>query len=117
MYGVHCDIFTNHQSLRYLFSQKDLKLRWIKWLEYLKDYNVPIQYHLEKTNTVTNALSHGLYLILNHMLSIPTQLFDEFKKLEINVVVAKGKSILFVMEVQSILIRRFEMPKKSIHNL
>jgi len=27
LYGVHCEVFTEHQSLKYLFSQKDLNLR------------------------------------------------------------------------------------------
>ena len=31
LYGVHCKIFTDHQSLKYLFSQKDLNLRQTTW--------------------------------------------------------------------------------------
>jgi len=27
LYGVHCEVFIDHQSLKYLFSQKDLNLR------------------------------------------------------------------------------------------
>ena len=27
LYGVHCEIFTDHQSLQYIFSQRDLNLR------------------------------------------------------------------------------------------
>ncbi|WMV38123.1 hypothetical protein MTR67_031508 [Solanum verrucosum] len=26
LYGVHVDVFTNHQSLQYVFNQKDLNL-------------------------------------------------------------------------------------------
>jgi len=40
LYRVRCEIFTNHQSLKYLFSQKDLNLRQTRWLEFLKDYDV-----------------------------------------------------------------------------
>lgn len=32
-YGVHVDIFTDHNSLQYVFCQKDLNLRQIRWLE------------------------------------------------------------------------------------
>ena len=35
LYGVHCEIFTNHQSLQYIFSQRDLNLRQRRWLELL----------------------------------------------------------------------------------
>jgi len=27
LYGVHCEVFTDHQSLKYPFSQKELNLR------------------------------------------------------------------------------------------
>jgi len=40
LYSVHCEVFTDHQSLKYLFSQKDLNLRQTRWLEFLKDYDI-----------------------------------------------------------------------------
>jgi len=27
LYGVHCEVFTDHENLKYLFSHKDLNLR------------------------------------------------------------------------------------------
>jgi len=39
LYGVRCEVFTNHHNLRYLFLQKDLNLRQTWWLEFLKDYD------------------------------------------------------------------------------
>ena len=27
LYGVHCEVFTNHQSVQYIFSRRDLNLR------------------------------------------------------------------------------------------
>ena len=42
LYGVHCEIFTDHRSLQYIFSQRDLNLRQRRWLELLKDYDVTI---------------------------------------------------------------------------
>lgn len=27
LYGVHCELFTDHRSLWYIFSQRDLNLR------------------------------------------------------------------------------------------
>jgi len=32
LYGVCCEVFTDYQSLEYLFSQKDLNLRQTRWL-------------------------------------------------------------------------------------
>ena len=57
LYGVHCEIFTYHRSLQYIFSQRDLNLRQRRWLELLKDYDVTILYHLGKANVVADALS------------------------------------------------------------
>ena len=45
LYGVHCEIFTDHRSLQYIFSQRDLNLRQRRWLELRKDYDVTILYH------------------------------------------------------------------------
>jgi hypothetical protein len=38
LYAESCDIFTNHQSLKYIFTQKELNLRQRRWLELIKDY-------------------------------------------------------------------------------
>jgi len=57
LHGIHCEVFTNHQSLKYLFSQKDLNLRQTRWLEFLKDYNAHFQYHPGKAKVVADALS------------------------------------------------------------
>ena len=57
LYGELCDIFTNHQSLKYIFTQKELNMRQRRWLDLTKDYDLTIQYHLGKTNVVADALS------------------------------------------------------------
>ena len=57
LYGVHVDVFTDHKSLQYVFSQKDLNLRQRRWLELLKNYDMSVLYHLGKANVVADALS------------------------------------------------------------
>jgi len=57
LYGESCDIFINHKSLKYIFTQKDLNLRQRRWLELIKDYDMNIQYMLGKANVVADALS------------------------------------------------------------
>jgi hypothetical protein len=39
MIGNKCRIFTDHKSLKYIFTQKDLNLRQRRWLELIKDYD------------------------------------------------------------------------------
>ncbi|XP_076936783.1 uncharacterized protein LOC143604077 [Bidens hawaiensis] len=57
LYGETCDIFTDHKSLKYIFTQKELNMRQRRWLELLKDYDAIIQYHPGKANVVADALS------------------------------------------------------------
>ena len=57
LYGEKCRIFTDHKSLKYLLTQKDLNLRQHQWLELFKDYDCIIDYHPGKANVVVDALS------------------------------------------------------------
>nr|GFD19812.1 retrotransposon protein, putative, Ty3-gypsy subclass [Tanacetum cinerariifolium] len=50
-------IFTDHKSLKYIFTQRELNMRQRRWLELLKDYDTNIQYHPGKANVVADALS------------------------------------------------------------
>src|SRR5262249_18854260 len=57
LYGEQFEVFTDHKSLKYIFSQKDLNLRQRRWLEFLKDYDFAMSYHPGKANVVADALS------------------------------------------------------------
>ncbi|WMV51117.1 hypothetical protein MTR67_044502 [Solanum verrucosum] len=57
IYGVKCEVFTDHRSLQHVFTQKDMNLRQRRWMELLKDYDVTNQYHPGKANVVADALS------------------------------------------------------------
>nr|XP_027062987.1 uncharacterized protein LOC113689412 [Coffea arabica] len=39
LYGVTFEVFTDHKSLKYLFSQKELNLRQRRWVEFLENYD------------------------------------------------------------------------------
>ena len=39
LYGEKCRVYTNHKSLKYLLTQKELNLRHRRWLELFKDYD------------------------------------------------------------------------------
>jgi ribonuclease HI len=53
--GNKCKLFTDHKSLKYFFTQKELNMRQRRWLELIKDYDVEITYHPGKANIVANA--------------------------------------------------------------
>jgi hypothetical protein len=55
--GNVCNIYTNHKSLKYIFTQPELNMRQKRWLELIKDYNLQVHYHSGKANVVADALS------------------------------------------------------------
>jgi hypothetical protein len=71
-------VFTDHKSLKYIFTQKDLNMRQRRWLELIKDYDLSLQYHPGKANAVADALSPKVYV---NYLSIEELLEDLCKGL------------------------------------
>ncbi|KAK1692999.1 hypothetical protein QYE76_009696 [Lolium multiflorum] len=55
--GNRCEIYSDHKSLNYIFTQKELNMRQRRWIELIKDYDIEIHYHPGKTNVVADALS------------------------------------------------------------
>jgi ribonuclease HI len=58
LFGQRCDIYTDHKSLKYIFTQSELNMRQRRWLELVKDYD----YHPGKANVVADALSRKSYV-------------------------------------------------------
>jgi hypothetical protein len=48
--GNICHIYTDHKSLKYIFTQSELNMRQRRWLELIKDYELEIHYHPGKAN-------------------------------------------------------------------
>ena len=55
--GERFELYTDHKSLKYLFSQKDLNLRQQRRMEFLASYDFEIAYTPGKGNVVVDALS------------------------------------------------------------
>nr|ABA98150.1 retrotransposon protein, putative, Ty3-gypsy subclass [Oryza sativa Japonica Group] len=43
--GNRCEVYTDHKSLKYIFTQTELNMRQRRWLELIKDYDLGIHYH------------------------------------------------------------------------
>jgi ribonuclease HI len=84
--GNKCDIFTDHKSLKYIFTQSELNLRQRRWLELIKDYNLNIHYHPGKANAVVDTLSCKHYC--NNLMVRKGQpaLYEEMEKLSLEIV-------------------------------
>jgi hypothetical protein len=73
--GKRCEVYSDHKSLKYIFTQPDLNLRQRRWLELFKDYDLGINYHPDKANVVADALS-----IRSHLNMLATrELLPEFR--------------------------------------
>lgn len=55
--GAKFEVYTDHKSLKYLFSQKELNMRQQRWIELLASYDFEIFYTPGKANRVADALS------------------------------------------------------------
>jgi hypothetical protein len=84
--GTHCNIFTDHKNLKYIFTQADLNMRQRRWLELIKDYDLEVHYHPGKANVVADALSRKLQCNCVLMDSRINTLCDELSKMQIEVI-------------------------------
>ena len=85
LFGETCEIFTDHKSLKYLFSQKELNMRQKRWIELLKDYDCIIQYHPGKENVVAHALSRKSFGSLAAIKGCQRQLIKDLGSLHVHI--------------------------------
>ncbi|WVZ90569.1 hypothetical protein U9M48_036860 [Paspalum notatum var. saurae] len=81
-----CDIYTDHKSLKYIFTQSELNMRQRRWLELIKDYELEIHYHLGKANVVADALSRKSYCNLLIGEELSAELCAEMEQLRLDFV-------------------------------
>jgi hypothetical protein len=83
LYRQKCDIYTDHKSLKYIFTQSELNMRQRRWLELIKDYELEIHYHLGKANVVADALSRKSQVNMLAAHPMPYELAKEFNRLSL----------------------------------
>jgi hypothetical protein len=83
--GNRCNIYTDHKSLKYIFTQSDMNMRQRRWLELIKDCDLEVHYHPGKANVVADALSrkHCNYVTLE---TNNETLCEEMRKLNLELV-------------------------------
>jgi hypothetical protein len=100
LYGERCEIHTDHQSLKYIFTQKDLNMRQRRWLELIKDYDSEMFYHPSKANVVADALSRKSCSAENEPTSDIDLLAQQFAIVQIDKVLVGKSPIMAAMVVQ-----------------
>jgi hypothetical protein len=84
--GTKYRIYTDHKSLKYIFTQKDLNSRQRRWLELIKDYDLEIHYHPGKANLVADALSRKGQVHAVIVTQLPDELAEDFERLHLRIV-------------------------------
>jgi hypothetical protein len=97
-----CELYIDHKSLKYIFTQSNLNLRQRRWLKLIKDYDIGINYHPGKANVVANALSHRSHVSQLVVDSMSFELCEEFDKLNLWIV---ANTEVMEMEVGSNLLQ------------
>ncbi|WVZ93769.1 hypothetical protein U9M48_039726, partial [Paspalum notatum var. saurae] len=82
LFGQRCEIYTDHKSLKYIFTQNELNMRQRRWLELIKDYDMEIHYH-PVANVVADALSRKSYANMALGFMMPHELCEEFERLSL----------------------------------
>ena len=105
-----CDIYTDHKSLKYFFTQSELNMRQHRWLELIKDYDLEIHYHPRKANVVADALSRKSYCNSLAAKEWLPELQEEFVKLRIE---ACDSGYLHTLQVTYTLEEKIRKAQKS----
>jgi hypothetical protein len=95
-----CKLYTNRKCLKYIFTQPDLNPRQQRWLKLIKDYDLGINYHLDKANIVADALIRRSHLNMLATRELLSEFCMEFEKLNLGWVL---NTEVITMEVDSML--------------
>jgi hypothetical protein len=84
--GTNCHIYTDHKSLKYIFTQADLNMRQRCWLELIMDYDLEVHYHPGKANVVADALSRKAHCSCLSVETFNETLCCEMRKLNLEII-------------------------------
>ena len=108
--GNRCDVYTDHKSLKYIFTQKELNLTQRRWLELIKDYDMKLQYHPGKSNVIADSLSQKSYANTLISAGLPKELAEDLSELRLEIV---PRGFVATMEVQSTLLGKIREAQKD----
>ncbi|KAJ3669525.1 hypothetical protein LUZ60_011475 [Juncus effusus] len=104
LYGERCNMFADHKSLKYIFSQKELNLRQRRWLELMKDYDISVEYHPEKANIVADALSRKRYATMSACIVYDRRILDDLRKMDIELELPGDEAVVASLVIRPSLL-------------
>ena len=104
LYREKFDLFSDHKSLKYVFSQKELNMRQHRWMEFIKDYDFSLQYHPGKANVVANTLSRRPYTVIASLMIIEWQALETIAEFDLQPLDLEGGRHFGCLVVQPTII-------------
>jgi hypothetical protein len=108
--GNICHIYTDHKSLKYIFTQSELNMRQRRWLELIKDYELEIHYHPGKANVVADALSRKASCHCFTVKTFDNTLCKEMEKLNLEMI---QQGALNQLKLESVLLQKIMEAQKD----
>jgi hypothetical protein len=115
--GTKCQVYTDHKSLKYIFTQKDLNLRQRRWLELIKDYELEIHYHPGKANLIADALSRKECVHSAVVAQLPNEIVEDFRRLNLGIVAHTEGVIIDVEPILEQEIRKGQVGDAKIQEI
>ena len=76
LYGEQFEVFSDHKSLKYIFTQRDLNMMQHRWMKHLEDYDFTLHYHPGKANVMADALNQKSQGVLANVASREWQMHE-----------------------------------------
>jgi len=107
------EIYTDHKSLKYIFTHKELNIKQRRSLELIKDYDCYIMYHSGKANVVADAISRkSRSEVLNSMVT-PDQLAQQMGMIQLNVAPTEEQAALATLVIHPLIFDRIKMAQEN----
>ena len=83
LFGEKFEVYSDHKSLKYIFTQRDLNMRQRGWMEFLEDYDFTLHYHPGKANVVADTLSRKSRGALDSIASREWRMLETVRQFEL----------------------------------
>ena len=107
-------MFSNHMSLKYIFTQRDLNMRQRRWMDYLEDYDFTLHCHPGKENMAADALSQKSQGVLASVASQEWQMLKIMEQIRLQYSDQAHGVLGSLMATPSLLSRVIESQRQDV---
>ena len=108
LYGEHFKMYSDHKSLQYILTQRDLNMRQSIWMEFLEDYNFTLHYHPGNANVVVDAFNRKSRGALASIASLEWQMLETVEQFGLQYIKQAQSTLGSLVATPSLLSRVIE---------